>query len=491
MRSSDKPIAKPPLAHAARVGYRPHASTHALPDALMTSVPVTSTESPANAVSQARAAFRELPALGWAFAYFFCLLTGYYVLRPVREAMSASSDVAALFPQPMIDWFAARGLVLGEFVLQTLYTCTFIIMLLLQPVYGALVSRFPRRVFLPVIYAFFIACLLVFHVAFTQEWPGRGMAFFLWLTVFNLFAVTVFWSFMADVFSDVQARRVYGFIGAGGTIGAFLGPTLVTFFVKHAGIANLMLISAGFLIACTFCIFRLRPYAVARETTNRLASGEVPMGGSVLAGLKLIAKEPLLRAMALLQIAGVGVGSLLYSEQNIIARTFYPDDVARAAFFGWIDLGVNGLALVIQLLFTRTLLSRYGVAPAILIPIIGIMIGFSLLAASPLPIFVAMTQIASRAGEFSLNKPARETIFTRVGREWRYKAGAAIDTVVYRGGDLTFVWLHKLFSTLGGSTAVFLAGIATSVGFLFAGLQVIREQKHLPATDATESERAP
>ena len=342
------------------------------------------------AVSQARAALRELPALGWAFAYFFCLLTGYYVLRPVREAMSASSDVAALFPQPMIDWFAVRGIALGEFVLQTLYSCTFVIMLLLQPVYGALVSRFPRRVFLPLIYGVFIACLLAFHVAFTREWPGRGMAFFLWLTVFNLFAVAVFWSFMADVFSDVQARRVYGYIGAGGTLGAFLGPTLVTFFVKHAGIANLMLISAGFLIACTLCIMRLRPYAVARETTNKLVSGEVPMGGSVLAGLKLIVKEPLLRAMALLQIAGVGVGSFLYSEQNIIARTAYPDDVARAAFFGWIDLGVNGLALAIQVLFTRALLSRYGVAPAILIPIVGILLGFCLLAASPLPIFVAM-----------------------------------------------------------------------------------------------------
>ncbi len=455
------------------------------------SVDTASAEPSANAVSQARAALRELPALGWAFAYFFCLLTGYYVLRPVREAMSASSDVAALFPQPMIDWFAARGMMLGEFVLQTLYTCTFVIMLLLQPVYGALVSHFPRRVFLPLIYGVFIACLLLFYIAFTREWPGRGMAFFLWVTVFNLFAVAVFWSFMADVFSDAQARRVYGYIGAGGTLGAFLGPTLVTFFVKHAGIANLMLISAGFLIACLFCIVRLRPYAVTRETTHKLASGEVPMGGSVLAGLKLIAREPLLRAMALVQIAGIGVGSLLYSEQNLIARTAYPDDAARAAFFGWIDLGVNGLALAIQILVTRSLLSRYGVAPALLIPAVAVLLGFCLLAASPLPIFVALTQIVTRAGEFSLNKPARETIYTRVAREWRYKAGAAIDTAVYRGGDLIFVWVHKLFSTLGGSFAVALAGIAISTGFVFAGLKLAREQKTLPSPDAASGDKTP
>jgi len=311
------------------------------------------------------------------------------------------------------------------------------------------------------------------------------MAFFLWLTVFNLFAVTVFWSFMAAVFSDVQARRVYGFIGAGGTLGAFLGPTLVTFFVEYAGLANLMLISAGFLVACLFCIVNLRPYAVAREASHKLASGEVPMGGSVLAGLKLIVKEPLMRAMALVQIFGVGVGTLLYNEQNAIARAAYPDDAERTAFFGGIDLAVNGLTLAIQLFATRFLLSRYGVTPALLIPAFAVLLGYCLLAASPLPVLVALTQIATRAGEFSLAKPARETIYTRVAREWRYKAGAAVDTVVYRGGDLAFVWLHKWLA-LFGSKIVFLAGVGVGVGMVLSGMKLIREQKSLPAQSQSE-----
>ena len=174
-----------------------------------------------------RAALSESPPLLWAFVYFFCLLSGYYVLRPVREAMAASSDVQAVFPPAMIEFFAVRGLALKDFTLQVLFTCTFIIMLLLQPAYGWLVSRYPRRVFLPAVYGFFIGTLLLFYVLFDSGMPGRGMAFFLWIAVFNLFAVAVFWSFMADVFSNAEARKFYGYIGAAGTVGAILGPSRI------------------------------------------------------------------------------------------------------------------------------------------------------------------------------------------------------------------------------------------------------------------------
>lgn len=186
-----------------------------------------------------RAALAESPPLLWSFLYFFCLLSGYYVLRPVREAMGASSDVAAVFPPAMIEFFAVRGIELKELVLQVLFTCTFLIMLVLQPVYGWLVSRFPRRVFLPVVYGFFIATLLVFYAMFHGGVPGRGMAFFLWITVFNLFAVAVFWSFMADVYDDAEARRYYGYIGAAGTLGAIFGPMLTRTLVERIGIAKL------------------------------------------------------------------------------------------------------------------------------------------------------------------------------------------------------------------------------------------------------------
>ncbi|MGX9191383.1 NTP/NDP exchange transporter [Stenotrophomonas sp. Ker107b] len=426
-----------------------------------------------------RGALRQSPPLIWACLYFFCLLSGYYVLRPVREAMAASADAKAVFPPVLIDWLSAHGIAVQDFVLQFLFTGVFFIMLLLQPLYGAVVSRYPRRIFLPAVYGFFIVSLLGFYLLFDSGVPGRGMAFFFWAAVFNLFAVAVFWSFMADVFSNAQAREVYGYIGAAGTLGAFLGPIITAVLVERVGIANLMLVSAGFLSACLVCIWRLRLWAVAREQEQQLVSGETPMGGSVLDGLKLIVREPLLRWLAVLVLFGVGVGTMLYNEQASIVRRLYPDAAASTAFFSRVDLAVNTLTLIIQLGFTRWLLSRFGIAPALLIPGAAIIIGFSILAASPLPLMVAMVQVMTRASEFSLAKPARETIYTRVDREWRYKAGAAIDTVVYRGGDLTFAWVHKGLS-LFGSHIVFVGGLVVAGAMTIAALGVLREEKKLP-----------
>lgn len=423
---------------------------------------------------------RSSPPLAWSFLYFFCLLSGYYVLRPVREAMSASADVEAIFPTGMIAFFAAHGMPLKDFTLQVLFTCTFLIMVLLQPVYGALVSRYPRRVFLPVVYGFFIATLLLFYVLFDSGVPGRGMAFFLWVTVFNLFAVAVFWSFMADVFSNAEARSYYGYIGAAGTLGAFLGPILTRTLVERIGIAHLMLVSAGFLTVCVVCVLRLRLWAVAREQERQLSSGEVPMGGNVLGGLKLIVREPLLRWLAFMVLFGVGVGTLLYNEQAALVRRLYTDAAAATAYYASIDLAINALTLVLQLLVTRALLSRFGIGPALLIPGVAITLGYAVLTASPLPMMIAIVQVITRSSEFALAKPARETLYTRVDREWRYKAGAAIDTVIYRGGDLTFVWVHKLVSAFG-SSAVFGVGLLVASGMTLGAFGLLREARKLPA----------
>ena len=422
---------------------------------------------------------RQSPPLLWSFIYFFCLLSGYYVLRPVREAMGASADIEAVFPPAMIGFFAAHGIKLADYTLQILFTGTFLVMLVLQPAYGALVSRYPRRVFLPVVYGFFIATLLLFFAMFHAQIPGRGMAFFLWLAVFNLFAVAVFWSFMADVFSSDQAKAYYGYIGAAGTLGALLGPIMVRSIVGAVGVGSLMLVSAGFLLICLLCIFRLRHWAVKREQERQLTSGEVPMGGSVLDGLKLVVREPVLRWFAVLVLLGVGVGTMLYNEQAAIVRRMYPNPADSATFYAGIDLAVNGFTLLLQLSLTRWLLSRHGIAPALLIPGFAIIIGYAVLAASPLPMIVAVVQVITRTSEFALAKPARETIYTRVGREWRYKAGAAIDTVIYRGGDLSFGWLYKLLGGLG-SRAVFFAGLLMAVGMTTGVWRLLKAVKQLP-----------
>lgn len=429
-------------------------------------------------IGRFRAALGESPPLLWSFLYFFCLLSGYYVLRPVRDAMGASSDVAAVFPPALIAFFAERGIPLKDLVLQVLSTCTFVLILLAQPLYGALVSRFPRRVFLPVLFGFFIACLLGFYGLFHSDIAGRGMVFFLWVTVFNVFSVSVFWSFMADVFTSVEARKYYGYIGAAGTIGAFTGPIITRTLAEQVGLANLMLVSAGFLALCMLCILRLRHWAVLREA--RLGrDNESAMGGDILAGLKLIAKEPLLRWLAVMVFLGVGVGQLLYNQQAEIARTAFHTAEARTAYYAGIDIAVNVLTLVVQLLVTRSLLSRYGLMPVLMIPMVVLLLGFAVLSASPLPMVVAIVQVVTRSNEFSLLKPGRETLYTRVDRQWRYKAGAAIDTAFYRGGEISFSWAYKALSAFG-------AHVVFGVGLLVAGCmtasvwRLLREERKLP-----------
>lgn len=427
-----------------------------------------------------RGALREFPPLIWSFLYFFFLLTGYYVLRPVRDAMGASGDVEAVFPRALVEWATSHGWALGDLTLQLLFTGTFIAMVLLQPAYGALVSRYPRRVFLPVLYTIFIACLFGFYFIFGREIPGRGAAFFIWVAVFNLFAVSVFWSFMADIYSDIEARRLYGFIAAGGTAGGFLGPLITRALVHQIGVPNLLLVSASLMALCVFCILRLGQWARMREQSRGLASAEQAMGGSVLAGLRLLRDVPLLRAMAVLMFFGVGVGTLLYNEQAAIARLYYPGDEARTAYYANIDLAINLVTILVQVFLTRPLLVRFGVGPVLLIPAGAILLGFAALTASPLPMLVAAVQIATRAGEFSLSKPARETIYTRVDREIRYKAKAVIDTAVYRGGDLFFVWAHKFLAAFG-SVAVFATGLVVAGAMTFGAWRLIREQAKLPA----------
>ena len=419
-----------------------------------------------------------LPSLRWSFLFFFCLLAGYYVLRPVRDAMGASSEVEAVFPPAMIVFFAAHGIPLKDLVLQVLATCTFALILLAQPLYGALVSRFPRRVFLPALFGFFIACLFVFYGLFHSNVSGRGMAFFLWVTVFNVFSVSIFWSFMADVFASDEARKYYGYIGAAGTVGAFTGPILTRVLAEKVGLANLMLVSAGFLSVCVVCIWRLRRWAVARERKAG-RDNESAMGGDILAGLKLIFREPLLRWLGTMVFLGVGVGQLLYNQQAEIAREGFATAEARTAYYAGIDIAVNVLTLVVQLFVTRWLLSRWGLAPVILIPMSALLLGFAVLAASPLPMVVATVLVVTRSNEFSLMKPGRETIYTRVDRQWRYKAGAAIDTAFYRGGEISFSWIYKALSMFG-SHVVFGVGLAAAGVMTASAWRLLREEKKLP-----------
>ena len=427
--------------------------------------------------SDLKQALADVPALALSFGYFFCLLCGYFMLRSIRDAFGATDDASAVFPPAMIAFFAERGIDLGTLTLQVLFTGTFVSMLVLQPFYGALVSRYPRRVFLPFVYGLLVTALGVFYLAFANDVPGRGAAFFIFLAVVNLFAVTVFWSFMSDIYSSAQSRLFYGFIGVGGTLGALAGPALTKLIVKDVGVETIMLISTGFMGLCLAFVIALAPWARRREVERGGPRFDEAMGGRFLEGLRIVARDPLMRGMALVMFFGVAVGTLLYNEQAAVARQI-ADDEARTAFFATIDLWINGLTLAIQLFITPFLLARFGVAPLLLIPGLAITLGFAVLAGNPLPMLLMAVQIATRTGEFALAKPARETIYTRVDAETRYKAKAFIDTAIYRGGDFTFVWVHKAIASFG-SSVVFLLGTGMALALFLSAWGVVRAQKAL------------
>ena len=238
-----------------------------------------------------------------------------------------------------------------------------------------------------------------------------------------------------------------------------------------------MLISTGFMGLCLAFVIALAPWARRREVERGGPRFDEAMGGRFLEGLRIVARDPLMRGMALVMFFGVAVGTLLYNEQAAVARQI-ADDEARTAFFATIDLWINGLTLAIQLFITPFLLARFGVAPLLLIPGLAITLGFAVLAGNPLPMLLMAVQIATRTGEFALAKPARETIYTRVDAETRYKAKAFIDTAIYRGGDFTFVWVHKAIASFG-SSVVFLLGTGMALALFLSAWGVVRAQKAL------------
>lgn len=395
----------------------------------------------------------ELPALLWSFTYFFCLLCAYYVIRPMRDEM-------------IVRFGASR--------MQWIYTTVFFIMLALTPAYGWLVARWPRRQFLPIVYLFFIACLGVFWLLFrhnaviagvfgveaTAFGRGSAAALAIWITVFNLFVVSVFWSFMSDIYAPEQSRRLFATIATGGTLGAVTGPLITAKLVEHLPVAHLLPISALFLTSCLVCIARLVPWARARERARSGHTREEPIGGTVLAGARLIFQQPILRRLALLMFLGVAVGTVLYNRQ-LHLQSANPDSAGRVMFFAHLDLWINLVAIALQLGVTRFLLVRFGAGWLLMAPALAVMICFAVIYGHPAVLTVAIAQVVTRGIGFGMLGPARETLYTRVDREARYKAKNFIDTAVWRGGDLATQWAIVGLAALGLATSHFaLVGIA-------------------------------
>jgi AAA family ATP:ADP antiporter len=414
----------------------------------------------------------ETRALLWSFAYFFCLLAGYYVLRPVRDEMGLAGGIKNL------PW---------------LFTATFFVMLAVVPVYGALVARLPRQRFIPLVYHFFVVNIIIFWVLLKQ---GIGLTltaqvFFVWISVFNLFAVSVFWSFMADLYGSEQGKRLFGFIAAGGSAGALLGPTIAASLAVPIGRANLLLIAALLLECAVFCALRLEAAAAAFKTersTSDTAKPDGALGGSWIAGVVMIARSPYLAGIALWVALLSLAGTFLYFQQANIVAALTDDPNKRTAIFARIDLAVSLLTIVVQFLATGKLIKRFGAGPAAAFLPLVFAVGFIALWATPMLWVVIAFQAAQRAANFAISNPAREVLFTVVDREEKYKAKNVIDNVVFRGSDALFGWLFTALRGAGMELgAISLATVPVTAAWLALALALgrLQEQRADVTTNGT------
>ena len=379
----------------------------------------------------------ELPAVALAFVYFFLVLSSYYVLRPLRDTF---------------------GVALGKEQVQRLFTLTFFVMLLLAPLFAWLCTRLSRARLLPLVYAFFALNLLLFSVELSPR------AFYVWVSVFNLFVVSVFWSFMADLFSTEQSSRLYGAIAAGGSCGALAGPLLVRQFAGVLENDGLLLLAAALLLLAVPCIVMLGRWSRAYPRIGD-PPAEQPIGGSILAGARAALGSRFLLAICVYLFCYTVLSTALYLQQLDIVPRVIPDRTEQTRLFAGIDFTVNALTLLVQL-FAFARLTRW-LGPAwmlALMPLVSLA-GFAWLGAAPTLAALVVFGVTRRVGEFAISKPAREALFTAVPREDRYKAKNFIDTVVYRGGDLFSIWA---FGALAATAAAAASGVAlawTAVAF--------------------------
>ena len=400
----------------------------------------------------------EVRALFWSCSYFFCLLCSYYIIRPMRDEM---------------------GILGGVENLQWLFTGTLLVMTAAIPLFGWVSSRFPRRQFLPYVYFFFIFLLLIFYWLMNSQHSSVVLArtFFIWASVFNLFIVSVFWSFMTDIYSNSQAKRLFSFIAAGGTIGALTGPSLTALLVQSIGNKNLLLISALFLFAAVICIKQLSTWSDSNASETPSEKSTELISGGIWAGFTLVLRSPYLLGICLLMLLFTTLATFLYFMQAQIIRDAFIDSEQRTAIFASIDLAVNALTLILQLFLTSRLIKWFGLAAVLAVIPVLLAIGFALLSISPVLTIFLFVQVIRRAGNYAVMRPAREMLYVVLNREQKYKAKNFIDTVVYRAGDAISAWVYTAMRSLGlGLSGIALVAVPLALFWAWIAFRLGRQQ---------------
>ena len=381
---------------------------------------------------------REIKAVIFSFLFVVVLMTAYYILRPVRDAMAS-------------DWTDAE--------VSLLWTLNFFISAGIVALYGAAVSKFRFRLLVPTMYGIFALSFVIFYFlgSISEDRILIDKAFYVWVSVFSLFHISIFWSFMSELFTKEQSGRLFGIIAAGASIGGLIGPSITAFFSVSLGIDSLMLIGSMMLLIPIPIIFYLQLLKTTdlNNGTSDLPPTNQPIGGNPIAGFKMLFSNPYLISIALFIFLYTGISSFVYFElKNLLSDFSRPE---RTMIWAQMDLAVNVLSISMGLFVTGRIVSRFGMPVTIaLVPVI-VCIGLLVLAISPLLGVVMILQIVRRAGNYGVTRPAREMLFTLVDRETRFKAKPVIDIVAYRGSDMLMAWL---FTGLTQGLGLGLAAVA-------------------------------
>jgi len=432
----------------------------------------------------------ERRALWLGFIFNFLVLGGYYVIRPIRDEIGTA----------------------GRENLPWMFTATLLTMLVANALFSAIVARMSRRRFLPIAYRFFIANLILFYVLMRTLPPAQnvwvGRVFFVWVSVFNLFVVSVFWSFMTDIFRTDQAKRLFGFIAVGGTLGAIGGGQITASLVRPIGTASLLFVSAAALEAAAWCVrffpaeFARHPERSegspepenARQNERSLApkafgarddNAEKPVGGSLWAGFTHVVRSPYLLGICGFILLHTITATLVYFQQADLTAHQFIDRAARTKFFARLDQSVNILTIVVQIFLTGRLLKWLGVGLTLaVLPLINI-IGFTAMGVMPIIWLLAVFQTLRRAGDYAVARPSREVLFTVLRREDKYKAKNFVDTFVYRAGDQIGAWSYPLLTWLGlGFTGI--SFVAAPLAALWGALSLWLGRKQIALARARD-----
>jgi len=412
----------------------------------------------------------EVPVLGWCWLYIFSILSSYYIMRPIRDQAGVAGGVNNL---------------------QWLFTGTLVGMLVLNIPFSYLVKKLPRSRFIPITYRFFAANIVVFAALLYLSDPAQsiwvGRIFFIWVSIFNLFVVSVFWQMNVDLFSPEQGKRLFALIAAGATVGAIVGSSLTASLARYISPIFLLLGAAILLEVAVFSVGRLSRLSPTLHRQPVAGGEETPIGGSVFAGITHAFRSRYLVNVSLFLLLFAITSTFLYFQQlGIVSRSF-SDRGAQTAFFASVDLVVNVLTLVIQLLLSGRIVLLLGVALTLgVLPALTI-IGFGALALFPTITAVAVFQVLRRAADYAIARPTREVLFTVVPREDRYKAKSFIDTAVYRTGDQVGAWSVALLRWAGlGTAGVALVAIPIAALWLLDALWLGRRQELLAAEQQAE-----